>query len=77
MIEKKILKVSVQPKSSRQQLVQISETEFKAKLFSAPTKGKANAELLELLAEHLKIPHSKLRLIRGETSRIKFIEILE
>jgi len=76
-MSKKILTVRVQPKSSRQELVRISETELKARLFSAPEKGKANSELLKLLSENLKVPLSRLRLIKGETSRIKIIEILE
>jgi hypothetical protein len=72
---KKVLRVKVQPKASRQELTRISETEFKAKLTSAPEKGRANEELLELLSEHLQIPRYRLKIIRGETSRIKLIEV--
>lgn len=73
--ENKILTVRVQPRSSRSELVRISETEFKARLTSAPEKGKANQELLELLADYLGVPPSNLRLIRGQTSRVKLIEV--
>ncbi|MBC7362244.1 MAG: DUF167 domain-containing protein [Candidatus Aminicenantes bacterium] len=71
---KKIFTVKVQPKSSKQELVRISETEFRARLTSAPEKGKANEELLDLLADYLGVPPSSLRIIRGETSRTKLVE---
>ncbi len=70
-----IITVRVQPKSRQQQLIQISEIEFKARLISAPDKGKANAELLAILADYFGLAPSRLRIIRGETSRTKLIEI--
>ena len=38
-------------------------------------KGKANEAVLELLAEELKIPKSRLQIVRGLTTRLKHIEI--
>lgn len=72
-----MLTVRVQPKASFRELVRISDYEFRARLTSAPEKGKANAELLELLAEHLNVPVSSLRIVRGETSKIKLVEVVE
>jgi hypothetical protein len=76
-VMKKVLVARVKPKSSRQVLIQTSPTEFKARLTSAPEKGQANKELLELLADHLNLRPSRLKIIHGETSRVKMIEILE
>jgi len=76
-LKRKLLTVRVQPRASRQQLEKISENEFRARLTSVPEKGKANAELLELLADYLDVPVSRLRLVRGETARIKVVEITE
>lgn len=42
---------------------------------SPPVKGRANAEMMKMLAKHLGVPRSKLAIIRGETSREKTIEI--
>lgn len=72
---KKVLQVRVQPGASREELVRVSETEFKAKLTSAPEKGKANEELLKLLSEYLQIPRTRLKMVRGQTARIKLIEV--
>lgn len=42
---------------------------------AAPEKGKANAALVKLLAKHWGIPKSAITLVRGETSRVKVIEV--
>jgi uncharacterized protein (TIGR00251 family) len=76
-LKRRLLTVRVQPRASRQQLEKISENEFRARLTSVPEKGKANAELLELLADYLDVPVSRLRLVRGQTARIKVVEITE
>jgi hypothetical protein len=75
LLLKKVLQVRVQPGASREELVRVSETEFKAKLTSAPEKGKANEELLKLLSEYLQIPRTRLKMVRGQTARIKLIEV--
>ncbi len=72
---KTILTIRVQPKASRQELIPLSATEFRARLISAPDKGRANRELLELLAGHLGLPLSRLKIIRGEKSRVKLVEV--
>lgn len=73
--ERRILVVRVQPKASRQELIRLSETEYRARLLSAPDRGRANQELLELLSESLHLPRQRLKIIRGESSRVKWIEI--
>ncbi|HPP23665.1 MAG TPA: DUF167 family protein [Candidatus Saccharicenans sp.] len=73
--ERQIITVRVQPKSRQQQLIQLSATEFKARLKAAPDRGQANAELLALLADYLGLPPSRLTIIQGKTARTKLIEI--
>ena len=48
---------------------------IKVHLTSQPIKGKANKELIELLAEHFNISKSKILITKGFTSRIKEVEI--
>ncbi|MCX8159496.1 MAG: DUF167 domain-containing protein [Candidatus Saccharicenans sp.] len=72
---KTVLTVRVQPKASRQELVPISANEYRARLTSAPEKGRANQELLELLSGYLGLPVSRLKIIRGEKSRVKLVEV--
>jgi uncharacterized protein YggU (UPF0235/DUF167 family) len=40
---------------------------------AAPTKGKANAEVIGLLSSYLDVPRSCLIIVRGETSHHKLI----
>ena len=42
---------------------------------TAPTDGKATADVIKMLAEHYNVPKTSIRLIRGETSRDKVFEI--
>jgi uncharacterized protein (TIGR00251 family) len=73
--KRQIITVQVQPKARQQQLIQLSATEFKARLKAAPERGQANAELLALLADHFGLPPSRLTIIQGKTARTKLIEI--
>ncbi|MCB1682265.1 MAG: DUF167 domain-containing protein [Rhodospirillales bacterium] len=41
----------------------------------APEKGKANAALIKLLSKHWGIPKSAISIVRGETSRVKVLEV--
>lgn len=71
------LKVKVIPKSARTQIEVISAGELKVKVNSPPDRGKANRELIGLLAEHFGVSQSCIRIIRGEKSRNKVIEIVD
>lgn len=42
-----------------------------------PVDGQANAEAIGLLAKHLGVPASRLRLVAGATSRFKRIRLLK
>ncbi len=40
-----------------------------------PEKGKANQSVVKLLAKHFNVPKSKVRILRGESSTIKLVEV--
>ena len=42
---------------------------------TAPTDGKATADVIKILAEHYNVPKTSIKLIRGATSRDKVFEI--
>jgi uncharacterized protein len=46
-----------------------------AAVTAVPDKGRANAALIDLLAETLNLPRSSISLEAGETSRLKRIRI--
>ena len=42
---------------------------------TAPTDGKATADVIKMLAEHYDVPKTSVKLVRGATSRDKVFEI--
>lgn len=48
---------------------------LKVKVSQPPEDGKANAALIELLAEYLGTKKGKIKIIQGPTSRNKIVEI--
>ncbi len=60
----KINKVEVQPDGT-----------LRVHTTTAPTDGKATADVIKMLARHYGVPKTSIKLIRGETSRDKVFEI--
>ncbi len=73
----KFLDVIVKPKSSVEEVKQIAPNTFQVKVKEPPTEGRANKRVLELLAKHLNIPKSRLRIKSGASSRRKIIQIVD
>lgn len=63
------------PKSSKQRISEVSPENFKVWVHSAPEKGKANEEVIELVSEYFKVSPSRVKLIKGEHSRTKTLAI--
>ncbi|MFN4067337.1 MAG: DUF167 domain-containing protein [Thermosynechococcus sp.] len=40
-------------------------------------EGKANQELIAVLADYFQVPKSRIQLVKGHTSRHKVIEVLD
>jgi uncharacterized protein len=70
------IEVQVQPKSSRDEIGRFQDGRIKVKVTSAPEGGKANERLKEIIAKALGISKSSVKIIRGETSRLKILRIL-
>jgi uncharacterized protein len=49
--------------------------QYRAWVQSAPDKGKANKELIKLIADFFSLPPSRIQIIRGEKSRTKCLVI--
>lgn len=48
---------------------------LKLRVAAAPTDGSANAAVVALVAKALKLPKSAVRLVAGDTARVKRLEI--
>ena len=69
------LKVRVKPGSKREGVREIAPDHLEVKVSAPPERGKANERVVELLAKHYGVRESAVRIVRGETSREKIIEI--
>ncbi|AUT00866.1 hypothetical protein CLI64_10920 [Nostoc sp. CENA543] len=70
-------KVKVKPNSKQQKIEEQADGSLTVYLKSPPVDGKANEELIKLLAEKFDVPKSHIRIKSGLTSRQKLIEIEE
>jgi uncharacterized protein len=68
-------KVKVKPNSKQQKIVEQPDGTLTVHLKSLPVDGKANEELIKLLAEQFDVPKSCIRIKSGLASRQKLIEI--
>ncbi len=71
-----IVEISAKPGSSRRGVVRAGPQGLVIALNSAPEKGKANDELIEYLADELRLPRAALMIVRGAASRHKTIRII-
>ncbi len=73
------LKVRLTPKSSRDEIVGVEdfagEAVLKARVRAVPEAGRANASLVKLIADWLKLPPSSVSVVHGGKSRVKQIAI--
>lgn len=70
-----IFSVRLQPRASKDELAGEMNGALKIRLQAPAVENHANDALIEFLAELLKTPKSAVRILSGDRSRIKRIEI--
>lgn len=71
-----IIQVKVKPNSRQQIITEETDGTLKVYLKSSPINGKANIELIELLASKFGVKKSQIRIKSGLTNKNKLVEIL-
>lgn len=70
------IEVKVEPRSSQKGIACVMDNHvLKVKLTSPPVEGAANEQLIEIIADALKVRRSNVRIIRGQSSKRKVVEI--
>jgi uncharacterized protein (TIGR00251 family) len=69
------LRINVKPNSRVASLVQVADGTWQAKVKAAPVDGKANAELVALVAEHFKCRKADVLIRTGASGRIKLVRV--
>jgi uncharacterized protein (TIGR00251 family) len=67
--------VRVQPRASRNEVAGVHGDALKVRLTAPPVDGAANDELLKFLAHVFAVGRRDVRILAGETSRSKIVEI--
>ncbi len=70
-----LLSVKLQPRASASEIGEPLGDELRIKVTAPPVDAAANQALVELLADTLDCPRSRVELIRGHTSRHKTIKL--
>lgn len=70
-----VLRVRVQPGASRSQVLGYDGQLLRVRVSAPPEDGRANEAVVALLAEALGVPRSRVRILRGHTSRDKLVSM--
>jgi uncharacterized protein (TIGR00251 family) len=70
------IQVKVKPNSGSEEVSREGDS-FIVKVEEPPREGKANQAVIRLLAEHLGVPRSRIRILSGFRSKNKVIEVAE
>lgn len=68
--------IRVFPRSAKNEIIKMSNGEYKAKLTAVPVNGRANEMLIDILAKHFKIAKSLIKIAGGKSAKIKMVDIL-
>jgi uncharacterized protein (TIGR00251 family) len=63
------ISVQVKTQARKENIVKISQQEYQLSVHAAPVAGKANQEVVELLARYFSVPKSSVKLLGGQSSR--------
>ncbi len=67
--------VKVKLKAKEERVRQMDPTHFEIAVKEPPVEGRANESVIRILARHLGIPKSRLRIASGRSGRNKTVEM--
>lgn len=73
---KQTFNIRVIPRAKQNSITVDADGTIRVHTTTAPTDGKANDAVIRALAEYWQKPKSAIRIIRGQTSHNKVIEII-
>jgi len=70
-----VIQVKVKPNARASSLAQSADGSWAAELKSPPVDGKANQELITLVARHFGCPKSAVSIKSGASGRMKLVQV--
>lgn len=71
------IQVVVKPNSRRTGVEEVEPGIYRVSVNAPPQEGKANAAVIEALANHFGVPKSRVTILHGQKGRKKRVEIRE
>jgi uncharacterized protein (TIGR00251 family) len=72
-----VIQVKIKPRASTSSLERLQDGTWVARLKSPPVDGKANAELVELVAERFRCPKAAVTIKAGAGGRLKLVQVAD
>jgi uncharacterized protein (TIGR00251 family) len=69
--------LKVIPNASRTEIIAKENGDLKIKVQAPPEDGRANKAVIQLLAKHFNVPKNRIKIIAGEKSQQKIIEVFD
>jgi uncharacterized protein (TIGR00251 family) len=69
------ISLAVKPQSRQDKIEKLDESHFKVWVKAPAQDGRANEAVIRLMADYLKVPKSRLEILRGETSKNKIMRV--
>ena len=69
------IEVRVQPRSSKEEITKVDKSSYKIYTRKPAVEGKANKEIISLLADYFNTKKNKIRIVSGLKARNKIVEI--
>jgi uncharacterized protein (TIGR00251 family) len=67
--------LKVIPHASRSEVIAEVNGDLKIKVQAPPEDGRANKAAIQLLAKHFNVPQNRIKIVAGEKSHQKIIEV--
>jgi uncharacterized protein (TIGR00251 family) len=71
------VRVKVTPRSTRSEVVgRMADGTLKVRIAAVPERGKANLELIGVLAEHFGVERSAVTIVSGHSAGLKLVRVV-
>lgn len=72
------MKIFVEVKAGRKEqgIKKIDENHFAVSVKARAQEGQANIAVIKIIAEHFRVPKSAVKIVSGQSSRTKVLQIL-
>ncbi|PIR94468.1 hypothetical protein COT97_01280 [Candidatus Falkowbacteria bacterium CG10_big_fil_rev_8_21_14_0_10_39_11] len=68
--------IKVTTNAKKVEVIKLDRANYQVKLVSTPIEGKANAELIKILAKYFNTAKSNINIVQGIRAKIKIVEVL-